>query len=67
MVSRIDFDIVKNYINYATINYPTCVSVGSGNGVIERKLQNYICYPYLHIICVDPNPESFKSFPDNKE
>jgi hypothetical protein len=51
------------YVQTALSNQPiSIVSVGSGNGVLERQISNEL---KTDIICVDPDPESYEKYPTN--
>lgn len=64
-VERIGFDILSEYFGFFVQKQRdlNCISVGSGNGVIEYMLKNI--YPDINMICVDPKPQSFIKFPKN--
>jgi hypothetical protein len=52
---------IYSYLNTMPQEMPV-ISVGSGNGVLEYKLQEL---GIKNIICVDPDPESYDKYPEN--
>jgi len=64
--------LISRYVGYALEtngkkhNYKI-VSVGSGNGSMEFKLCEKLNFPIENMICVDPEPESYKEYPTDQK
>lgn len=55
VIRNLGIDLLKSYFEVLQDNNLTCISVGSGNGSVEKELK-----PDESIVCVDPEPFSFQ-------